>query len=235
MLDQLAAEQYANTFLGYGNLDAPIWFIGMEEGGVMDARDLQTRIAAWSDLGKPEVVNLRDFHKRIGVTRWFTATPPLQPTWRPLMRAALTAAGLNVSDGALRTYQATTLASAAGDVALLELMPFPSRSTREWPYAALGIDAFADRETYVGTLREGRLQTLQHRLRTCAPRAAVFYGNPRFWRERLTLHPFNAKLSVRRDGTLLIATMHPTAHGSTNAQWDEIGRMIRDHQATARA
>lgn len=36
MLDSEVLDQFCQQFFGYGELTAPIWFIGMEEGGAND-------------------------------------------------------------------------------------------------------------------------------------------------------------------------------------------------------
>jgi hypothetical protein len=37
-------DQFAHNFLGYGNLESPIWFIGMEEGGGNTKEEIKSRL-----------------------------------------------------------------------------------------------------------------------------------------------------------------------------------------------
>jgi hypothetical protein len=44
IFDDAALEEYATNFLGYGRPDAPVWFIGMEQGGGNSFEEVQKRI-----------------------------------------------------------------------------------------------------------------------------------------------------------------------------------------------
>ncbi|MBC8136283.1 MAG: hypothetical protein H8F28_10385 [Fibrella sp.] len=39
-------QEFCNGFLGYGNLSAPLWFIGMEEGGGKSESEIAARLDA---------------------------------------------------------------------------------------------------------------------------------------------------------------------------------------------
>lgn len=64
-------RQFMQTFYGYGNLDGRFWFIGMEEGGGNSLEEMQARLKAWKQLGKPELADLRDFHLLLRMREFF--------------------------------------------------------------------------------------------------------------------------------------------------------------------
>ncbi len=53
-------EEFMMHFAGYGNLAAPIWFIGMEEGGGADVAELQRRVDAWRTRGSRTLEDLAE-------------------------------------------------------------------------------------------------------------------------------------------------------------------------------
>jgi hypothetical protein len=55
---------------GFGRWTAPYWFIGPEPGQSREEHDdLTSRAEAWRSLGGCELMDCREFHKRIGETR----------------------------------------------------------------------------------------------------------------------------------------------------------------------
>jgi hypothetical protein len=230
MPDDTLIRAYATTFLGYGTWTAPLWFVGMEEGGGKSLPEFARRVRAWIDVGQPELLDLPRLQKYVGGTDWFSSAAPLQRTWAQLIRA-LHVAQKNDDPPrqSLRDYQQTRLGRADGETALIELLPFPAASTHDWLYGALGIPEYETRKKYRDALRPSRVRRITERINHHQPRAVVFYGHSHYWRRQLPLQTVAKNIHRGRIGeTLLFATTHPTAYGTTNAQWDEIGRMIRD-------
>ena len=228
MIDRDLLQAFVATFYGYGTWNAPFWFVGMEEAGVETLADFERRLQAWIDEGKPSLVDLKRFHERIGFGASLSESAPLQPTWRPLIRAVQVATNKDTSVATLREYQANHLGRDDGETALIELLPLPSSDTNKWPYESIRIEGFATRKEYTKTLTPRRVAGLLDHIDRHKPRAVVFYGNPAFWREKVQLAPVAPHIwSRRHDATLLIATRHPAARGgSSNAHWDSIGRLI---------
>jgi hypothetical protein len=82
MFNDLALEEYATNFLGYGRLDAPVWFIGMEKGGGNSFEEITRRIEAWAELGRNSAEDIYRYHVAIGIQEWFSGPRPrLQSTW----------------------------------------------------------------------------------------------------------------------------------------------------------
>ena len=83
-------EEMAREWYGYGRWEAPYWFIGPEPGNP-EGENLQERCAAWSKLGRGELLDCKDHHVGFGWCDWHRESPPppTQPTWRQLIRLTL--------------------------------------------------------------------------------------------------------------------------------------------------
>ena len=218
MLDDLWLSQYMDSFLGYGNTKARLWFVGMEEGGGGTVEEVAARLGAWSQRGRLVVDDVAEFHQAIGQQHWFKPGAPTQSTWRQLIRTTLLANELPVSLEAIRDYQVQRFARLGGDVASLELLPLPSTSTRteHWRYSSWSkLKALESRDIYQQQflpLRIARLQTLMTQER---PSAVVFYGvtyQPHW--EAISGASFGAGEFPRArvvDGTSYFVVPHPTA------------------------
>ena len=61
MLPDTLITDYAQTFFGFGNWNAKIWFIGIEEAGGADEADVQRRLIAWAEHGRRDLENAPEF------------------------------------------------------------------------------------------------------------------------------------------------------------------------------
>jgi hypothetical protein len=219
-------------FIGYGRLEAPIWFIGMEEGGGGEA-NLRTRLTF------DPVMDLARAQRMLGYGAYFDLPPPkIQPTWRALIQITLGVMGRPTEAEAVAGYQVRELGRAHGDTLLTELMPLPAPTTRHWPYQALFADPrFASRDRYLNTIKPHRIQLLRDLIANHKPRLVICYGKS-YWTDFKRLFP-GAKFQIavlRQDpskrgaaadtlsygrtpfGGLAILLPHPMASGM-NARW----------------
>jgi len=67
MLDDRLLADFMLRFYGYGSFSAPIWFVGMEEGGGADLAELTDRLTAWDQGGRSELEDVAQYHKKIRV------------------------------------------------------------------------------------------------------------------------------------------------------------------------
>lgn len=82
-------DAFTQRFAGYGNAQAPVWFIGMEEGSGQSLAELRRRVEAWAERGCRTLEDLPSYHHAIGLPRHFVSPWPLQRTWTPLLRFLL--------------------------------------------------------------------------------------------------------------------------------------------------
>ena len=95
------------NFFGYGNLKAPYWFVGFEEGfppprmtNIEMLHQAKVRAKTWSKFRGRQVLDIRQYHKALPhrgrdfrrLNQWFRVSPPplIQPTWRGLIYLLLT-------------------------------------------------------------------------------------------------------------------------------------------------
>lgn len=177
MIDQELIADFAASFFGYGNLDAPLWFIGMEEGGGATEDNVKSRLAAWNNFGRPIVTDAAAMHFAIGESRLFQPGAPTQATWRGLIKLTLAAKNLPASTEDIREYQISRFARSNGDMASLELLPLPSPSLRAWNYPQWSsLPVLATREKYKEHYLPLRIQTLKGLIESKKPRIVIFYG-----------------------------------------------------------
>jgi hypothetical protein len=231
-------QSYMTRFAGYGALRAPIWFVGLEEGGGRDVTELRTRVETWARRGSEPLEDLASYHRAIGFSRHFDPPYPLQRTWAPLVRILQAWRGAATDVATLRQVQATELGAHGGAASLLELLPLPASGVNAWPYASLASDipALADRARYRSTYEPARITMLRGLIETGAPQVVVCYGLSyrAAWQSLagVPLHPlpvldrtcFAGSGATRQ----LIAVPHPVAHGNSSRFWEKLGEMLRE-------
>jgi ribosomal protein L44E len=217
--------QAAETWFGYGRWDAPYWFIGKEPGG---ADDLE-QYASWLRLGGSELIDCRrhdlDCPSKREPGMWHGGErPPLQPTWRPLIAMVLAFEGAPVyDDAAVRRYQDERWGRTDGDTAVLEL-------------SAIAAPSLAHEDAMRLMNVPERIATFRRHLAETPPRFVVFYGlgmDPvhgvpylEHWSD-IAQHALTIGEPVRVGQTVFVAERHPTAHGTTNEHWMDLGRRVR--------
>ncbi|WP_414530923.1 hypothetical protein [Nodularia chucula] len=123
-------EKLIETFYGYGNFQGKYWFIGMEEAGGVNFKDIDKRINIWGKRGQQEIEDVAEYNEALGYGASFKPGAKLDvPVWRALIRIALSAAGnQNIDIEDVRKYQINELGRKDKETCLLELLPLPSPS-----------------------------------------------------------------------------------------------------------
>jgi hypothetical protein len=238
MLDSQLLYDFMRGFYGYGNRAAKYWFIGLEEGGGKSIDELGLRLEAWTELGRPQLADLKEFHNRARIATWMGNRPPLQSTWKQLIRIVLSAEGLDTNPEAVRAYQRDFLGRRHSDTAIIELMPLASKSIVTWPYAAVG-EAISDRATYSAMILPDRISGIRDLIDRYRPQIVVFYGlNARDTWSALAGGVFvkagNDSFGVHStSSTLYLLTKHPVAYGASNAEFEAVGRYAAAYNARA--
>lgn len=238
-LDDRLLSDFADSFFGYGDPDAPYWFVGMEEGGGDSEAEVARRLEAWDARGRRALEDLPAYSRAVGVGAWFDDRPRLQPTWAKLVRLLLAAEGLPGSTDDVRAFQRDRLGRPGGPAALVELLPLPSPSTDRWLYGeASGLPDLATRELYRARYAGPRADRIREMVAEGAPRAVVFYGlGYRPWWERVAGGEFVEDAESGAlwagghgspgGGTAFVAVPHPVAMGVRNADFERVGEALR--------
>jgi hypothetical protein len=234
MIDPRLLDDFMRRFFGYGSWDAKLWFIGMEEGGGESIEEIARRLTSWDR--NDDLTDIRQYHAAVGGMPWFSARPKIQSTWGKLIRVALSARGLKTDIESVRRYQRDLLGRRSGLEALIELLPLPSPSTAHWLYQSFGIPGIATRERYRDTMLPLRIAAIRQRIERHHPDTVVFYGIGYRPQWEAIIRKWFAPLSGERfetasDGaTRFVLAPHPVATGVSNADFEAIGKWIRDKQ-----
>jgi len=235
MLNSVLLEEFMGRFFGYGELSAPIWFIGMEESGGESIEEISGRLSAWAAGGKKTLDDLAAFHARFGDNSRFAENAPVQSTWKELMRFALLARGQKDDLESIRKYQSTEFGRLGGHVALLELMPLPKRSLEDWPYAAWTTPEASPhlktRADYEKAIRAPRVAAIRDLITDREPKVVVFYGATyqKRW-EAITRLKFKGSTfpKIARNGSTTFMLMsHPVARGAVSEQYRAGGLLAK--------
>ena len=236
MLDDQLLEDFTLAFYGYGTYRAPLWFVGMEEGGGASLEELRQRLAAWDRRGRRDLEDVADYHRSIDIDRHWREPVPLQRTWSKLIRVLLSFQGLAPTTQDVKAFQRDHLGREHSDTCLIELLPLPSPSTAQWRYSTFStLPHLSNRQAYVGHLGHGRAEHIRARIAEHRPSAVVFYGlRYRQWWERIAgtdLLPgeFDGLRLGHQGVTTYLAMQHPVARGATTAYFDRVGQLLDAH------
>ena len=226
-------SDFVSNFLGYGDLSARLWFIGLEEGGSGEACNITARVHAWKNLGASTTVDLFELHKRLDETCYFEEKRKLQKTWDKLIIAQIAAndATRPVAQSARRRFQAEAWGRTGSETCLLELRPLSQKSTRNWTLAdTWSLPYLASRKAYHAEMDKIRFPLLRKLIKSHRPRAVVFYGTgDRSAFENIAEAPFafNKGIGFTENGqTQFFMMPHPVARGTTNAFWESLGNRL---------
>jgi hypothetical protein len=233
-----ALDDFIRDFAGYGHLGAPLWFVGMEEGGGRGVPELQRRVEAWAKRGRRNLRDLAEYHHAIGEAKYFRAPYPLQRTWAWLAGILQAWRGEPTDTPSLQLVQTTLLGSKDGVASLVELLPLPSPNLQSWPYAALAAEhpSLVDRRGYVSAYLSARIDMLRNLVREAQPRVVVFDGLAylKHWLaisgQALSPMQIGAQACYvgQNDRSYFMAVPHPAARGMTNHFWEGVGTHLRE-------
>lgn len=230
---------FMEGFFGYGNLQAPYWFIGKEEGGGIDLEENYRRILTWENFGKPVTVDFIDYHINLGFTEH--QLNKIQSTWTKLIQILLTMNGKKGTTEERRVYQRHDLGRLEGSNCCLELMPMASRSTGKWLWENLFRDYYHlnNREEYFSSIAPIRIEKLKKLIQQHTPRLVFFYSTKKDYIQRweeisegknwhwIQLSRVMKYGWYKQDSTLYIITTHPTMKGITNENFSAVGEFIK--------
>jgi hypothetical protein len=174
----LSAEEIGGiaSFLGYGSLSAPVWFVGFEEGlGRMDSEDAIRNLKARSSF--ESVMDLHEAHLRLregGQPIDIERKPPSTQVWQfmaKIMRAFEGHEDWRNLDLA-KEYIRLRLGRSKGDTFLTELSPIPAgdAADKKWRTMFQKLDPELDSKIKL------RRDELRRVLEESAPPLVICYG-----------------------------------------------------------
>jgi hypothetical protein len=243
MVNDTLLEQFIRDFYGYGNFDAPYWFVGMEEGmrkissSKKLGKKLNKKLNAWDERGRMPLQDLPEFSSALGGKKFFSEKPRSVRTWSRIIHVLF-----GIKDEAthkpsqIKAYQREFLARAQdGDSCLMELLPLAAYDTNVWPpYKKISnIPCLKSRDIYVQQVRPNRIADLKRYIETYHPQVAVMYGkgNWNHYAEIAGVEFHGTEMHDVKIGknekTLFVLTRHMAVRNLTNKECYAIGQMIR--------
>ena len=228
-------QERIKNFWGYGNLNSDIWFVGMEEGYNENNEVLFERFKA---TAHGEVFDVyEDLKVDPGHVFWFKEGAPTQPTYRPLIFILLFLKTNKIPTlEEIRQFQIHNFGRKNSNHAILELMPLPSKSTRQqdWHYGNLGILELSSRRKYLEIYKEKRCLKLKELIDQYKPKIVIFYslGYIQDWQRVTGLNfvEISKKIFITKNhNTLYVAVFHPIYFGLTKKYWEEVARVIANN------
>jgi hypothetical protein len=162
------------SFVGFGRRDAPVVFIGMEEG-LTEEESLENDLVHRSQFAP--VMDLEMASRGIAGTRkWFDlAIVRCQRTWRPMCDLMLRREGVRAPTKDERnTYQARRLGRSDGDRLSAELLPYPNTRSSRW--SEIYKQRFPNRHQYRSQMSKMRIALLRQVLSETDRPLVVCYG-----------------------------------------------------------
>ena len=217
--------EYLLDFVGFGKLNADVWFLGMEEAGGGE-ENIRAR------LKFKQIEDCKEAHKILGITKHHGDKRNIQPTWRGMCYILLRLEGKETDRESIRNYQADQLGRLHGNSLLLELMPIPKPSIDSWGYENF-IPQFASSAEYYKVIKPRRIKHLQRLMREHTPKAIICYGKM-YWQEykeifpEIEFLPKNEFLVGKDESKIVIMTSgFPTK--AMNGKFDKVVSIIQNN------
>lgn len=155
-------------FIGYGRRDAPVVFLGMEEGAAIDTQaDLRGRSTY------DAIPDMDAGHR-------------YQPTWAKMSDLMLRRARVAPTKALRAEYQAEHLGRSTGETLVAELLPYPNRRADHWH--EVFHERFPTRKAYETVMIPKRKAMLRDVRREVPRQVIVAYGKTH-WTQFCDLFP----------------------------------------------
>lgn len=168
------------SFVGYGNIEAPLVFIGMEEGlakpAALDSEVLRQDLL-WRSTFQP-VMDAKRAHEGLADgPSLFSDSPRRQQTWRAVADVMLNyneqAFGTKAERSeARKKYRPKAVGRSVANSLLIELLPYPSTDRKTWLYS----ERFPSRAEYVTAILPKRVKLISEALGKYQRDAIICYG-----------------------------------------------------------
>lgn len=148
-------------FIGYGRLDADIWFFVMEESGGSE-ENIRARL---------KFEQLED----LATTRQIPDTSNQHTAWRGMCEIMLRLDGKTPDAESLLAYQSDHLGNRKGATLLCALIPIPQSYSAGWAYPKL-LPQFASQQACAEALKPERLDLFRKLVEEHNPKIAIGIG-----------------------------------------------------------
>lgn len=178
------------NFWGYGSLESPVWFVGMDER--FDPSENKEMLEEQFRYAEVHIINGMLNSSRSKLNEWkhlanmgpFLPEGVLQTTWKyPIALYLYLRSGIYLTiderGDVIKEYQKNILADAdKKETATLELSPLPCPSTKEedWLYKDSGLTVLSSRKEYEKKCLPDRAEELKKLIQIHKPKLIIFYS-----------------------------------------------------------
>ncbi len=243
LLNKKFLIQFSETFLGYGNIKAPVWFMGMEPGAPDSIELIEKFYDVWVKRGSPAIDDVRESHLQTHLrhyTKFFENPVVLQKTWRGIIRILFAYAGEKEPTIAeLKNYQKEEFGRLknGSNHCVLELFALPAYNIKSnsWDKYYRSHLAMSKKE-YFDTNIKSRISKFKTLVKNNKPEVVVFYGTTykKYWEEIAEcsidqIKTFNDKIIFYKSTsrTKYIICYHPVARGVTKKYLAMVGEFAK--------
>ncbi len=222
-------------FLGYGNLDSDIWFIGMEEGFGGSIQDLKKR---FNKTKNKKVIDIKEGMSGIkDHLKWFFPQSNLQKTWSKLILILLSLKNnVQPTNEQIKKYQRYKFGRSQGDHCSLDLMPLPCNNQKDWPYLNTGIEFLNSKNKYSRKIMPERIGKFKKLIKEHSPSIVIFYSvNKNYLKQWKEIIGSTSNLKKRNKiyfsndiNTKFFVIPHPNSRGLSNMDWLKISKTIKN-------
>jgi hypothetical protein len=165
------------NFIGYGRLDADIWFLGFEElGGTPNGLYPRVQFQQVEDSSEAQKI-LQISSDQFGQNN-------LQGAWRSICTIMLKLEGKVISDENIRNYFLNQLGRINGSTLICEFLPIP-KSVSNWDYETI-IPQYPSEEAYYSEIKKMRVPFFRELIEQNLPKIIICYGKSA-WPEYLNM------------------------------------------------
>lgn len=208
-----------SRFVGYGTLDAKVWFVGPEER--LDEADEEAIVRHFEARLKFDLIEdcPKAHLRKLGCDTYHGPEAKPQKTWAK-MSAIMVALrkGDHCDREALLEYQVSRLGAKVGETFLAELLPLPKPSSRSWPGLYVREFQFKGKSDYRQSVLQGRIDMLKAHIERQQPSVVLCYGKMEwslfralFEGVRFEQDKDDGMIEIgARNGTMILLTPHFT-------------------------
>ncbi len=212
------------NFVGFGKLNAEVWFLGMEEAGGGE-ENIRVR------LKFKQVEDCAEAHKILGITKHHSGKKIIQSTWRGMCYIMLRLEGKETDRESIRNYQADYLGRFQGNSLLLELMSIPKPNIKSWGYENL-IPQFTSSAEYYKVIKPRRVKYLQQLMSEHSPKIIICYGKL-YWQEYKEIFPeleffSENEFLVGKDKSKIVIMTSGLPTKAMNGKFDDVVSIIQN-------
>jgi len=186
MITQDILQNRIKNFWGYGSLESPVWFVGIEErfdNKKLGIEMLEQQFFYAHEHMQNGMLNTDRSH----VSEWkylanmepFLPNGKSQKTWRlPINLYLYFRDKISPSNDSILEFQRNILADGdKKEVATLELSPLPAFSTDDWFYNKYEIPELKSRKEYQKYYLPKRAEQLRELIKKYTPKLIIFYSS----------------------------------------------------------